>query len=148
MCVWVCVLGLFVLCAWGELYKRRCFVMCKASSSVLWEGATGKLVSAPAALFHANGFLMASHSWHTFLYLLQAELFREGKPHFLILNIYCLWRKCVHMGAHISVFSQARVFHLAYVPCFICNCVFKCRLEYPRVKHEYLVILKYACAYL
>lgn len=113
LCVCRCVGSVCVMCMGWTVQKVLFCVLCKASSSVLWEGATGKLVLAPAALFHANGFLMAPHSRHTFLYLGQTELFREGKPHFLILNIYYLWRKCVHMWAHIYVFSQ--FFHLAYV---------------------------------
>lgn len=95
----------------------------------------------PAALLHANGFLMASHSWHTLLYW-GAELFREGKPHFLIVNIYCLQKECVHVWAHIHVFWQECFIQLVGL-CYICTCVFECTLALVFTSN-----VLYACAYI
>lgn len=63
---------------------------------VLWEGATGELAWALTALLQMNGFLMDSYSWQT---QFCPELFREGKPHFLILiHSHVCEHECVSLS--------------------------------------------------
>ena len=120
VCVCVCVCVCMCVCIGWTVQK---VVTHSASSSVLWERATGELASAPAALLHTNGFLMVSHSWHTLLCWGQAELLREGKAHFLILNTHCHWRECVHVSAHVYVLQVSSD---TSVSLRLCVCVYVC----------------------